>query len=183
MNPFHINEKLYLGLKEGNRQAYNYLLSRIEGPIYAKCRENGLTKYYKDIRQHTLVILLVNLENGSYEFDPNTSPVTYTIGIAYNVMRNQGRDKHVNLLDIGAFHNAFWTQNDWTGLKEEVDYYLSFLGETCQKLIRLRKLEGYPYQEIIDRNLLPQLGSASALGNKFSACWNSWMTIIQRLQS
>jgi DNA-directed RNA polymerase specialized sigma24 family protein len=172
----------YLGLKNGDNKAFHYLLSKIKGVIQARCQEHQLTDQSDDILQQTLAILLKKLEDGSYQFQENTSPATYTISIAANLILNQKRNKHLYSLDIESFTNVLFTKNDWTGLSETVNYYLSLLGEDCQQLIRLRELEGYKYEEIVTHKWMPKYNNAGSLRNKFQSCWEKWMEMIQKLQ-
>jgi DNA-directed RNA polymerase specialized sigma24 family protein len=175
-------KKFYLGLKEGHNKAFHYLLSKIKGAIHAQCQEKGLAEQGDDILQQTVAILLQKLENGSYQFQENTSPATYAISIASNLILNQKRSRSTYSLDIESFTNILWTNNDWTGLKETVNYYLSLLGDDCKLLIRLRELEGYKYKEIIDEKWMPKYGSEGALRNKFQTCWETWMEMIERVK-
>jgi DNA-directed RNA polymerase specialized sigma24 family protein len=175
-------KKFYLGLKAGENQAFHYLLSKVKVPIYQHCQTNQLTKDRDDILQQTLAILLKKLENGTYQFQENTSPATYVIAISKHLISNYKRGSNNNWLDIESFTNEFWTQNDWTGLKESVTYYLSLLGEDCQQLIRLRELQGYKYKEIIEQKWMPKYTNEGALRNKFQSCWEKWMEIIHKLE-
>jgi DNA-directed RNA polymerase specialized sigma24 family protein len=176
------NAKLfYAGLKAGENQAFHYLISKIKTPIHQQCREQQMAELGDDILQQTIAILLQKLENGSYQFQENAAPATYAIAIAKNLISNHKRGKRNNALDIESFTNILWTNNDWTGLKETVTYYLSLLGADCQQLIRLRELNEYKYKEIIEQKLMPKYTNEGALRNKFQNCWNKWMEIIEKL--
>jgi DNA-directed RNA polymerase specialized sigma24 family protein len=181
-DPFKDYKKFYLGLKEGDNKAFHYLLSKIKGVIQARCQEHQLAEQSDDILQQTIAILLQKLENGSYQFQENTSPATYAISIANNLILNQKRSKHSQSLDIESFTNVLFTKNDWTGLNETVSYYLNLLGGDCEKLIRLRELEGYKYKEIMEHKWMPKYTNEGALRNKFQSCWEQWMKIIEKLQ-
>jgi DNA-directed RNA polymerase specialized sigma24 family protein len=181
-DPFKDYKKFYLGLKEGDNKAFHYLLSKIKGVIQARCQEDQLAEQSDDILQQTIAILLQKLENGSYQFQENTSPATYAISIANNLMLNQKRSKHTQSLDIESFTNVLFTKNDWSGLNETVSYYLNLLGGDCEKLIRLRELDDYGYQEIVDKKLMSGYTNAGSLRNKFQKCWEQWMIIIEKLQ-
>jgi DNA-directed RNA polymerase specialized sigma24 family protein len=178
--PFKDYENFYWGLKNGDNKAFHYLLSKIKGVIQARCQEHQCAEQSNDILQQTIAILLQKLGDGSYEFQANTSPATYAISIANNLILNLKRSKHLHSLDIESFTNVLFTKNDWTGLKETVSYYLSLLGGDCEKLIRLRELEGYKYKEIIEHKWLPKFNNEGALRNKFQNCWEQWMKIIEK---
>lgn len=175
-------KNFYLGLKQGDNKAFHYLLSKIKGAILARCQEHQLADQGDDILQQTLAILLQKLENGSYQFQENTSPATYAISIAHHLISNQKRSKQRQSLDIESFTNILWTKNDWTDLKQTVTFYLSLLGEDCKQLIQLRELEGYKYKEIIEEKRMPKYNSEGALRNKFQNCWEKWMEMIEKLK-
>jgi DNA-directed RNA polymerase specialized sigma24 family protein len=175
-------KKFYSGLKNGDNKAFHYLISKIKGVIQARCQEHQFIEQSDDILQQTIAILLQKLEAGSYQFQENTSPATYAISIANNLILNLKRSKHLHSLDIESFTNEMITENDWTGLKDTVSYYLSLLGGDCEKLIRLRELDGYKYKEIIEHKWMPKFNNEGALRNKFQTCWEQWMKIIEKLQ-
>lgn len=182
IKPYDTNEQLYWALKAGDNKAFHHLISKIKSTVHGLCRDRQLASRGDDILQQTLTILLRKLENGSYVFQNNASPATFTIGIAKNLILNFIRGSENSPADINSFENVLWTSNQWDGVKETVTFYLSLLGEDCRQLIRLRKLEDYKYKEIIEQKLMPKYTNEGSLRNKFESCWNKWMETIQKVE-
>jgi RNA polymerase sigma factor (sigma-70 family) len=169
--PYKTNHGLYLGLKAGVNDAYCCLADRLEGVIQNLCQKECLQDW-EDVMQDAMVLLLRKIEDGTYEFRDNISPVTYTVVIAKNLILNAKRkQKRNSKLSIEDFIHTLKTENDWNGLKEEVNMYLSFLNETCKQVIKLHKMDGFKYEEIVQHQMIRNFKSNDALRVKSVSCW------------
>jgi DNA-directed RNA polymerase specialized sigma24 family protein len=164
------NRDLYLGLKAGDNHAYCHLAYRLESNIQHLCRDERID--WRDVRQDAMILLLRKLEDDTYEFRSHVSPVTYTTEIAKSLILNEKRrQKRKGKLNIDDFINLLKTENDWNGLKEEVNMYLSFLTTTCKQVIQLHKMNGFKFKEITQQQLIPNHYNDVALRVTGHQCW------------
>jgi DNA-directed RNA polymerase specialized sigma24 family protein len=180
LDKYSVAAVLYKDLKANKNEAFTYLIRKIKGSIVGICRDNQILDQADDVLQQTLTTLLKKLDDGSYVLQNNASPVTYAVSVAKFLVMNHKKGIKANV-ELTNVEHTLWTHNDWDGVHETVNFYLSLLGEDCQQIIRLRKLEDFRYKEIIEQKLMPKFTNEGSLRNKFEACWNRLMEQLQVL--
>jgi RNA polymerase sigma factor (sigma-70 family) len=178
-NAYRKNRDFYNGLKAGENNAYYCLAYQLEDNIRNLCQKESISDW-KDVRQDAMILLLMRLEDDTYEFRSHVSLVTYTTEIAKGLILNEKRrQRRKGKLNIDDFINLLKTQNDWNGLKEEVNVYLSYLTNPCKQVIQLHEMEGYRYKEIAQQALIPNHYSDGGLRVIASKCWARLVTVYK----
>jgi DNA-directed RNA polymerase specialized sigma24 family protein len=175
---YDTNQALYDGLKAKEDAAYCRLLLQTKGMIVNLCKENDLQDMFEEIYAQSLMALMNNLENGTFEFKGH-KPSTYFYRIALNIILSINRKPAKRPISIEDLENELWVQSEWNELSEEIEYCLSKLGEDCRKLILYLRVEGYVYKEILEKKLLPKLNSVEALANRYKICRAKFISIYK----
>ncbi len=173
---YKTEELLFEGLKRQETAAIQHLAWRARHMTFQMTMNVGLREdMAEDVLIEALEIFLLKIQNGQYVFQ-GFSPLTYLLEIVRRVAGNLARTKRGKT--YAAFDEEFFALPDEDFLKyenrreqaEQLEIWIQKLGETCQKIVRLRYLEGFSDEEIIEQKMLPNFHSVDSLKTKRSGC-------------
>jgi RNA polymerase sigma factor (sigma-70 family) len=183
------NRLLFEGLQRLDTAAIKCLLLKCRGSVshllrQAGMQENNLTD---DVLNECVLIFLKKIGDGSYQFTGN-APATYAIAIARRLVSNQTRLKtnqpsvelkehHQDIVDDSV--RDYYENLDNVNLIEKL---LSQLGESCQRLIRLKYLDGLSDEETVSQKLTGH-NTVESLKVKRSECMKKLRAMAAGLQN
>lgn len=169
---------LFEGLAKEEDEAIQYLYSRISGSVIKIGNGYGLLE--EDIEEllgDCIATLLLKIRSGQYVFQ-GYDPATYAIEIAKNKVRHFKKRNTVEwseVKDIPEEEPGFTNKES----VEVLERLLSHLGENCQKLIRLKYLEGVRDKDAIEQQLT-QYTTVDALKTHRAQCMKKLVEIGQK---
>lgn len=182
------NLLLFEGLQRVETQAIKCLQMKSRRSVAFLLRQAGLSEsdLTDDVLNESILILLKKIGDGSYLFTGN-APSTYTIEIARRIVANQTRlkankphaelkEQHLNIQDDSV--QDYYDNLEKINLIEQL---LSKMGESCQKLIRLRYLEGLSDEETVAQKRTAH-NSVESLKVKRSECMKKLRALAAELQ-
>lgn len=164
---------LYQALQSQENSAIQFVQEKIWKTVFSMSRFAGLNEQdTEEILTDALMILLQKIQSGDYQFQ-GYDPSTYAIEIAKRLISNAKRKIKTNIDNIDDIFNLTDTSTEqFLRTKESeaiVKLLLSKIGENCQKIIRLKYLEEYKDEEIIEQKLT-QYANINTLKVKRSEC-------------
>jgi RNA polymerase sigma factor (sigma-70 family) len=172
-NNFEKNDVLFDALQHRNDAAIQFVQRKTLKTVFAMARFVGLSEMdSEEILNDALIILLQKIENGAYQFQ-GYDPCTYVVEIAKGLIANAKRknkrtfedlETQYDLVDADAERYFEIKANEAT-----VKNLLEKIGDNCQKLIRLKYLEEYKDEEIIEQKMT-QYSTINTLKVKRSEC-------------
>lgn len=169
---------LFEGLEKEEDEAIRCLYARISGSIIKIGKGYGLLE--EDIEEllgDSIATLLLKIRSGQYVFQ-GYDPATYAIEIAKNKVRHFKKRNTVEwseVMDIPEEEPSFTNKES----VEVLERLLSHLGENCQKLIRLKYLEGVRDKDAIEQQLT-QYTTVDALKTHRAQCMKKLVEIGQK---
>lgn len=155
--------------------AIEYLMKKTEPAVRRFVLRAGLHNgIVPDILHDAVVILVKKIRDNTY--DPTASaPETYLIGVAKKLISNQLKQQRRaplltlnELPDLPDEHTrTFLESHERRSLLRSL---LDQLGEPCARLIRLKYLEGYRDEEILQQKMT-HYNTPMALRSKRSKCF------------
>lgn len=186
VSPFKNAEKLTAALSKSDSRAIAWVLEQTEYPIKQFLRSLGLPlETFRDIQHDGVIILIDKIKNKAY--DPHlAAPTTYVIGICkyliMNILRSKKEVKTVELEADYALSDAEHARyQSAKEMEEMLDLLLEKLGAPCNELIRLKYLEGYRDDEIIELKLTHYV-SGDSLRNSRSQCMKRLSEMAKKMQ-
>lgn len=181
---FATHEALFEGLKNTDNAAILYAQIKVLPAVKKLVKGYGLPAMQVDevLNQSTL-ILLRKITDGSYQFQ-NKAPTTYLVEIARRVAlmatRNNKRttdslDNHYDLLD-----EEIQTQQARQEAAEQVAHLLGKIGSPCDTIIRLKYIDGYTDEEIVNQRFT-KYSTVDSLKVKRSDCMKKLTQIAQQV--
>jgi len=183
VSPFKKPEKLLEALRKSDSKAIAYVLAQTAFPIKKQLRAYGLDdEKYRDFQHDGVIILIDKIKNNAYDGQVS-SPGTFLIGICKNLILNHLRaKKEVKFEKLDT--DIDWKDPDerfyasTKEMSEMLDMLLGKLGSPCKDLIRLKYLDGYRDEEIINLHLT-HFSSADSLRNSRSQCMKKLIEIAR----
>lgn len=178
MYPSH--SALIAALLREEPAAIRHLSERVMGVIAAEGRRFGLSaEDREELHTDCLLIFIEKLRSGTY-VDQGYDPASYVVAIArrrvFHYRRKLARVQVVDW-DEEALADALpqYAGAEDAGLLEAL---LKQMDPGCQRLIRLRYLEGWKDKEILKEGWTPYSTTAS-LKNHGSRCWRALIRLGQ----
>lgn len=164
---------LYQDLISQEDKAIQFVQEKIWKTVFSMCRFAGLNEQdAEEVLTDAVMILLQKIQSGDYQFQGN-DPSTFAIEVSKRLISNAKRKIKTNIDNIDdVFHLADQSTEQFLKTKESeaiVKLLLSKIGENCQKIIRLKYLEEYKDEEIIEQKLT-QYSTINTLKVKRSEC-------------
>lgn len=181
------NEALVDGLRMMHTAAIEHLMKKTEPSVRRLVSRAGLPEVVvPDILHDAVVVLVKKIRDEAY--DPTESaPATYLIGIAKKLISNQLKqrkspptlalDATVDIPDEQT--RIFLEGRERRALLQSL---LDNLGEPCAQLIRLKYLEGYRDEEILQQKMT-HYNTAMALRSKRSKCFQRLVELATSTKS
>lgn len=163
----------YDALGVANSQAIRFLSSKITPSVRKAVAQYRMDKQdIGEIVNDALVITISNIRDGKFSY-MDFSPATYANGVARKLIANRIRTKKPITQEVDDLPLVS-DLNPETYLKNKeresiVGQLLQRLGETCQKLIRLKYFSLMKDKEIIEKQLAG-FSSINSLKSKRSQC-------------
>ncbi len=158
---------LFEGLQKEEHHAIRVLYSRIGGTVQKLGTQYGLSpEEVEELAGDCVTILLLKIRMGQYVFQ-GYDPASFAVEIAKNKVRHYPKKQTV----IWEDHYA-GTDDPEPGTREDIaalEELLEQLPENCQKLIRLKYLEGIRDKDAIEQKLT-QYTTVDALKNHRAQC-------------
>ncbi len=185
--PYKNPEKLIAGLKAADSRAIAWVLEQTEYPVKQFLRLCGLdTGMYRDFQHDGIIILIEKIKANTYAANLS-SPATYLVGICKYLILNRLRAKkelQFSTLDAG-FEWSDPEEALYASAKEMaelLDVLLEKLGAPCNELIRLKYLEGYKDEEILE-NKMTRYTSGDSLRNTRSQCMKKLTEMARQMNA
>jgi RNA polymerase sigma factor (sigma-70 family) len=146
-------------------RAARWILSQLNLPIIE----------LQDIRQEALMIFLDKIAAEKYTFS-GSAPSTFFVEIFRNVSLNKSRSKYHKKPALSIENSLFQLEDtDFANLQIQredaqlIDQLLEKLGDPCEQIIRLRHLDGFEDEEVIEKKMT-KYATADSLKVKRSNC-------------
>ncbi len=183
------NLLLFEGLRRLDTQAIQCLQIKCRRSVAYLLRQAGLSAsdLTDDVLNESILVFLQKIGDSSYQFTGN-APATYTIEIARRLVANQTRLKtnqpHIELKDHHQNIQDDSVRDYYDNLEKVnlIEQLLSHLGESCQRLIRLRYLEGLSDEETVAQKLT-NYHTVESLKVKRSECMKKLRALAARLHN
>ena len=181
------NEALVDGLRDMHTAAIEYLMKKTEPAVRHLVFRAGLPEgIVRDVLHDAVVILVKKIRDNTYDPAESAAP-TYLVGIAKKLIFNQLRQrKNIPTLALDDFRDipdehtrTFLEGRERRALLQSL---LDALGEPCARLIRLKYLEGYRDEEILQQKMT-HYNTAMALRSKRSKCFQRLVELATSTKS
>jgi len=165
---------IWQGLLEEKGAAIEYVWRKTDSTTRHIGRVKGLAdEEFLETRTDTMMLLIRKIQAG--EFVPDTAKVTtYYVEIfrrvVQNAVRKAGRQKNFDVLD--ETHLLFADETTYITDSAHIDLLMACLGklgDTCQKLIRLRYFDELTDEEVLKKKLT-EYTTSDSLRNRRSQC-------------
>lgn len=184
-DPFKNSKILSDSLSQSDPRAIGYVLEKSKYPIQQQLKKYGLDPLkYRDFQHDSLIILIDKIQGEQYD-ERLSSPITYMISICkYLIFNHLKKKKEINAEWLEQDHILTQSDEDhYTSTKEMLeilDDILEHLGSPCNDLIRLKYLEGYSDEEIINLKLT-HYASTDSLRNSRSQCMKKLLALANAM--
>lgn len=181
------DKALLEGLRFMESWAIEHLMAKTAASVRYLVQKAGLPdNLARDVLHDALVILIKKIRDDIY--DPaESAPSTYLIAIAHKLVANRARKQH-KLRYVSLDHadelpdphaQAYMEGRD---RREMLEQLLTELGDPCAQLIRLKYLDGYRDEEILEQGLT-HYNTSMALRSKRSKCFQKLMELAASTKS
>lgn len=150
--------KLIQELANENSLAIQFILKKVNKSCTQIIKKMGLpTDIAQDILHDGLILFIKKIKDQSY--NPSISaPQTFLLGICKNLALNLSRSKKVlTTIELEEFNHPFAdvTQQkiQILEIRKFVGILLNEIGSPCKELIRLKYIEGYKDEELLNLKL------------------------------
>jgi DNA-directed RNA polymerase specialized sigma24 family protein len=174
-------QQLYEGLKNTEPAAIRYLYAKILRHLQAKrCTASASVEDAEELANDAVLLALQKIGNGAYVFQ-GYSPLTFTLLIADNLLRNFCRKKNLDCQALGDFDSPIQADVEaylqHKELEQSLQKALETLDETSRLVIRLKYFDDLRDEEIISRRLTPYT-SVDSLKTKRCTCMKKLRSLL-----
>lgn len=180
---FATNEVLFEGLKNADNAAILYAQLKVLPTVRKIVKGYGLPADQVDeVLNESTLTLLRKINDGSYQFQ-NHAPTTYLIEIARRVAlmatrtnkrTTESLENHYDLSDADT-----QVQIARQEAAEQVAHLLGKIGSPCDTIIRLKYIDGYTDEEIVNQHFT-KYSTVDSLKVKRSDCMKKLTQLAQR---
>lgn len=175
-------EVLIEGLAREEPEAIRHLAERTATSVASVSRQYRLSaEEAQELQCDCILIFIQKIRNGSYALQ-DSDPLSYAASIIRNLARNYRRrsDKHyhepLEQAPEVAEIDPGYGQKD---LVERLEALLNGIDAECRKLIRLKHIEGWRDQEILEKRMT-HYRSIPAIKNRRSQCMKALAALAKK---